>query len=237
MSFVGAGGKTRAIVTLARELEGRGWSVLATTTTRVGTRIASAMTVIELAPGRSPTSIAEALSDGTAVFLAGGLGPDGKYLGPPLEVLDDLATSGCADVILVEADGARGRSLKAPAPHEPVIPASTTLVVPTAGLDVLGRPLGTRRVHRIELVRAIAPGSTATPELVAAVVASDRGGLKGVPHGARVRPMLTKWRSAPADDVAATAHLIIERGAGRIDRVVLSDLGPGSCRYLDLSGG
>ena len=44
-------------------------------------------------------------------------------------------------VVLVEADAPRGRSLKVPAPHEPVIPASTTLVVVVCALDALGQPL------------------------------------------------------------------------------------------------
>src|SRR5271169_5840738 len=57
-----------------------------------------------------------------------------------------------ADLVLVEADGARGRSLKLPAPYEPVLPKSTGHVVVLAGLDVLGAPLTEALVHRLPLV-------------------------------------------------------------------------------------
>jgi probable selenium-dependent hydroxylase accessory protein YqeC len=57
-----------------------------------------------------------------------------------------------ADLVLVEADGARGRSLKVPAEHEPVVPASARLLVVVCALDVLGAVLDEERVHRLDRV-------------------------------------------------------------------------------------
>jgi probable selenium-dependent hydroxylase accessory protein YqeC len=80
-----------------------------------------------------------------------------------------------ADCVVIEADGARGRSLKAPADHEPVVTGETTLSVVIVGLDVLGEPLHERFVHRVEVVKRLAkaaPASEVTNDvIVAAVVA------------------------------------------------------------------
>ena len=57
--------------------------------------------------------------EGRATLLGRRVRED-KLEGVPPERVDEL--SGEADLVLVEADGARGRSLKVPAAHEPVLP-------------------------------------------------------------------------------------------------------------------
>ncbi len=47
--------------------------------------------------------------------------------------------------MLVEADGARGRSLKAPAAHEPAIPSFANQVVVLCAIDAVGAPMGETR--------------------------------------------------------------------------------------------
>ena len=46
---------------------------------------------------------------------------------------------GLCDVVLIEADGARGRMIKIPAAWEPVIPAQTDLVIAVAGAGAIGQ--------------------------------------------------------------------------------------------------
>src|SRR5262249_16417193 len=99
-----------------------------------------------------------------------------------------------------EADGSRMRPFKAPAAHEPVIPAATTLVVPVVGADVLGQPLDAEHVHRPELVSALTGatvGVPVTPEIVAGVLAHPDGGRQGVPADARVVVVINKVDSLP----------------------------------------
>ena len=55
------------------------------------------------------------------------------------------------DFILVEADGAKRKPIKAPADYEPVIPSSTTLVIGVIGLDALGKAIDEETIHRCEL--------------------------------------------------------------------------------------
>jgi len=61
------------------------------------------------------------------------LGPKLKGLSPTL--IDRIRDKGIADIILVEADGAKRCPLKAPNETEPVIPFSTTWTLPIVGLD------------------------------------------------------------------------------------------------------
>ena len=124
-----------------------------------------------------------------------------KVSGPAPEVVDHIVSHPAVDVVIVEGDGSRRLPLKAPAAHEPVIPATTTLLIPMAGLDVIGRPLTPEYVHRPTLIAAITgaqPGETITPALIAAALAHPDGGAKGLPGTARLMPFLNK-----ADDTVS----------------------------------
>jgi molybdenum cofactor cytidylyltransferase len=98
-------------------------------------------------------------------------------------------------VVLIEADGARGRSLKAPAEHEPVIPPFVDLVVPVMGLDAIGIKLEGDFVYRPELVKkvlGIQKGHILQPADAARLLAHGNGALKSVPVSAQVRVILNK---------------------------------------------
>ena len=71
---------------------------------------------------------------------------DDKLKGVDPVIVDPMRS--LADCVLVEADGARSRSLKAPADHEPVIPEFTTLTIVVVGLDVLDQRLDSESVHQ-----------------------------------------------------------------------------------------
>src|SRR3990170_8500783 len=151
VAFVGAGGKTTAMFLLANELA-TSMRVLTTTSTRIFaaqtkhspvhvTFDPQQQTIADLLPqlDRSIAAYGQAL-------LTGPPDPDSdKVSGVSPDTIDILAGSGRFDVIINEADGSRTLPLKAPAAHEPVIPLCTTLVIPTAGLDVLAQPLGAGR--------------------------------------------------------------------------------------------
>jgi molybdenum cofactor cytidylyltransferase len=105
------------------------------------------------------------------------------------------------DIIVVEADGSRSLPFKAPGAHEPVVPEITTILVPIAGLDVLGQPLDDAHVHRPEIIASLAqqqPGSIVTGDTVARVLSHPQGGAKQLPAGARLVPVLNR-----ADDETA----------------------------------
>ncbi len=99
------------------------------------------------------------------------------------------------DFVVVEADGAHLRPIKAPKSHEPVIPSATNLVLGIVGLDCLGQPMDTATVHRPECFAPItgcAPGAPIQLEHIAALARSPQGLFKGVPAGARRVLLLNK---------------------------------------------
>ena len=212
VAVAGAGGKTTLVFRLAAEARAAGLRVLVTTTTHMGTlpRDVTGPVVME-ADGATEAALEEALErEGRATLLGRALRSD-KIEGVPAERVDALAR--LAEVVLVEADGARGRSLKVPAPHEPVVPRSTTLLVVVAAIDILGRPLGNENVHRLELVLAAtgkAAGDRVDEETLAAALRCPGGYLSRVPKGARPAVFLNK-----AEDQGAAGP------AGRVARLLL----------------
>ena len=148
-----------------------------------------------------------------------------RYLGYDVEAIDELAAAGVADRVLVKADGARSRLLKAPADHEPQLPESTDVVIPIASVRAVGKPLVDRHVHRPERVAAITGrpvGEPIEPIDVARVLASADGGLAGVPAGATVVPLLNAVDDERLCEVAERIAREILALADGVERVVLA---------------
>ena len=154
ISIIGAGGKTSLMFRLAKDLTGFGKQVLTTTTTKI------------FMPRRkdSPEIIfaasMEALLGKVKNYLAhySHLSAGSRYdpnlkkvIGLPPEMIDQLWQTNLLDWIIVEADGAKRKPLKATGPHEPVVPSHTTHLVLVAGLDAVGLPLNDDHVHRAQL--------------------------------------------------------------------------------------
>lgn len=232
VSFVGGGGKTQAILSLSAELVSLGRRVIVSTTTKVGGRVERAMPLL-LSQGEPRLSdVSEVLDAAGRVFLAVGRAGDGKLVGHGPGTLTEIGRHGAADAVLVEADGARQLPLKAPGEREPVVPEGTDILVPMAGLDVLGRPLAAGSVHRPDRVRALAPSDVVTEAVVARVLSADAGGLKCAPPGAAVRPLLNKMDVCGTDAALRTAALILANRPDRIDRVLVAALTAGTCAVV-----
>ena len=214
VSFVGAGGKSTLLLRLGHELAQDEQRIVLTTTTKMGTDQIPRSSV----PANDLDGVRQALAAGKMGFLVGEIdGP--KINGVPAALVDELFTNLDLDYLLVEADGARRRAIKAPAEHEPVIPSRTTTVVVVTGLDAVGKRLD-EVAHRPDLVSAITGRGlheTLTPEDVAVVIGHQRGGLAGIPEGARVVVALTQLR--PDKAAAAASIETTLRGHPRIDRV------------------
>ena len=172
ISLVGAGGKTTLMYAMAAAYCRLGCRVLVTTTTHIR-RPADGLRA------RSPKE-AQRLWQEHTFAVAGADAPEGK--------LGRLAESELqwyiryADIVLVEADGAKGMPCKVPAAHEPVIPEESDIVVGVAGLDSIGRPLQEVcfRLERAEQLLGRRPGETLTGEDMAEILSSDEGTRKGV---------------------------------------------------------
>lgn len=211
VAFVGGGGKTSAMFRLAAELAAAGEAVLTTTTTR----IFAAQTRLAPVHVQSLPDLLAACTTQPNVLLTGPIEPEvGKAFGVEPEQICAIKAQLPGRAVIIEADGSRMRPFKAPADHEPVIPDCTTLVVPVVGIDAVGLPLTSEKIHRPEQVAAIWPGPTVTTEMVAHVLGHPQGSRKGVPTGARFIPLINKVETAAEAALAEEiARILLDSGA------------------------
>ena len=217
ITLVGAGGKTSLMFALARAFRDRGEKVITTTTTRirVPTRQQSKNLVLLDNADDYKSQVEKDLTRTGHVTLAEKRLPENKVQGIDSRVLEDIFTASSADRMIVEADGARGMSLKAPGKHEPVVPAATDLFIAMTGLDCIGQPLTDDHVFRPQLVASLTgqkSGSTITTETIARLIVHPKGMCKGCPHNSRIVIFLNK-----ADNFLALkkARKIIKSVQGR----------------------
>ncbi len=225
VALVGAGGKTSLMYALAWELALKRPPVVTTTTTKIYPPLSHESPRL-LLQSDDPLleSLPELLAGFVQVTVARSFLHDIGKLEGISEAMVDLCTTH-ARFVLVEADGAAGRPIKAPALWEPVIPRCANLVIPVVGLDCLGRPATNEWVFRLErftAVTGIREGDIIGPETVARLLTHPEGGLKGIPAGAAVIPFLNaKDGALNRSAVTEIADLVHEMSAGRISTVVV----------------
>lgn len=152
ISIVGAGGKTSTLFWLAREFAGIGKRVIATTTTQMYLPEENIPVLFCHSPDKLPGA---AFPSRSFSCFTGWVPETGKVRGfSPLQI-DALAQRNITDILLVEADGARGYPLKAAALHEPCIPQSSHFVIALMGGQVIGQDIGPQNVHRWPLFSAL----------------------------------------------------------------------------------
>ncbi len=194
ISLVGGGGKSTMLFGLGDELSSTGKRVILTTTTKMGRK--QAMVVPTICWSADTDCAIDALDKPGPVMLVTD-GDDHKVTGPPPELVDRLFAESNADYIIVEADGSRGRPLKAPAAHEPVIPSQSTTVVILMGIDAVGQTLGevTHRADEAVRFTDLEPSHVMTATDCASVLVHPDGALRCCPPGSRVLVALTKVKS------------------------------------------
>lgn len=231
VALIGAGGKTSAIRRLTLEVlqtsNGEPNSVVITTTTQLGLNQQDLANLHLVDPNQDQiAALPELLTESRSVLVTGPATED-KWTSPSDSTLEQLhhLASESGSVLLIEADGARGRSLKVPAEHEPPIPKFADLVIPMAGLDALGQAIESEAVHRPELVAALldAPQEAEIgPVELAAVLAAEQGGLKGVSDGAEVRVLLNKADGSLMEPGRQIAQALLE--SSQIQSVTLASV-------------
>jgi len=118
-----------------------------------------------------------------------------KISGPEPLYLDKWWEDKLADYFLVEADGAAGRPVKVPAPHEPVIPLSTTDLIGVIGIDALGLPLQEENFFRSEIfswLTGLNLGEKIGIEALSLLICHPEGLFKGAPPGCRRHLFINK---------------------------------------------
>jgi probable selenium-dependent hydroxylase accessory protein YqeC len=236
VSLVGAGGKTTTLYGIAGELRRHGMTVITTTTTNMQTpRYATTLPPLVYAAEEEDwlRTVRGRVDRYGSATVVGAAERDDKLRGLEPEQIRPLQD--LADCVILEADGARGRSLKVPAAHEPVIPDVTSLTVVLAGLDVLGMPLEEHHVHRLdELVEITGadPGAPITEELIA--TALTKGYFPKIPrHSGRVF-FLNKVDDSRLKSAENVGRLLISSGAPEVVFGQASQ--PNDCFYRMIPG-
>jgi probable selenium-dependent hydroxylase accessory protein YqeC len=196
ISIVGAGGKTTTMYTLAAELAQRGKRVVTTTTTNIyiprqgetDTLIVATETLQML------KMVNDAWKQYRCVTVAGAVIATGKLSGLQPDQPYELLTKGGADVVIVEADGARHAMIKAPAEYEPVVPMQTNVALLVMSAEAINQHLNADIAHRPERIAAvlgIQQGDLLTPQLIARLMTSTQGAMKNIPEQAIVYLLIT----------------------------------------------
>jgi len=188
--LMGGGGKTTLMYRLAHAAVGRGDRAVCTTTTHIWPP--EPLQCPDLRVAEYDAAVADLRERPLPFVTIVRRIVDGKCQGFTADEAIGLRTA--ADLLLVEADGAAGRPLKAHAPHEPVIAPGASCVVAVVGGWCVGAPLDATHVHRPERFAALsgrALGAPVTAADVARVLLHDDGWLAAVPPGAAFHVVVT----------------------------------------------
>lgn len=150
ISFVGGGGKTTSIRVLANELADLGLKALITTTTMIFDSIeddGDYFFIKDISKNFQPTK-------GTITIFGDHI-RDGKLIGSSIDKIDEIKNRNLFDYILIEADGAKRKPIKAPESYEPVICGSTTITIGVVGVDAIGLKINEDNVHRPDKLKEI----------------------------------------------------------------------------------
>jgi molybdenum cofactor cytidylyltransferase len=222
VAIVGSGGKTVALFQLAHELA----PAVVTTTTHLGTwQIAQADQHFILSPSISKLNLESHLTSGVTLVTGSQEGDRFGSLAQNLLFWLRAATTERGIPLLIEADGARQKPLKAPAEHEPVIPDFVEMVLVVAGLSGLGKPLTDETVHHPEIFARLSElkiGETITPEAIVRVLTHPNGGQKNIPANAR-RVVLLNQADTP--ELQSLAKGMAEKLLSAYDSAVVASLG------------
>lgn len=215
IALVGAGGKTTTMYTLARELVEQEKRVVTTTTTQIYIPRPgeTERLLVDAEMPRLLKNLQGGWRDCRHITVASAAIGSGKLKGLQAEQPALLLKRGGADVVIVEADGARHLKIKAPADYEPVMPAQVGLVLLLLSAEALNQPLSGEIAHRPEILArltAIGPGDPLTPAVVARLMLHEQGGLKQVPEGAGMYVLVTHATPERRESIAQLAGLVRE---------------------------
>ena len=231
ISLVGAGGKTSLMYSLSRELSLSGDSVLTTTTTKIYEPLPTQSSCVLVADSVTDL-LAEAkglIDEHSHITMARDRwSEEGKLIGFAPETIDAIRDSGLFRWIIVEADGAAGRPLKAPADYEPVVPVSTRVVVGLAGLSSLGQPVNDQWVFRPRRFADVAgvPYNEKVTEAALARAFTHKNGIFKNTSRRMLRSVFLNQADLPDNFVSGRriANLLFEESGAGIKRVVVGHL-------------
>jgi probable selenium-dependent hydroxylase accessory protein YqeC len=232
VNFVGGGGKTALIHRLMQEFSTRG-QVLYTTTTRMHPPD----------PGEGIVQISGDNFDLLGQILGSvarcspahyfKLVVTGSYMSPTLlrgvpADFDNAVDREFFSILLNEADGAAGFSLKMPRDGEPVLMEDAQYLVPVVGIDCLHQPVDASVIFRFEKFLEHFPDQAEahiTSQLASDILMHPQGVCKDWKPGMSIVPFINKVEN-PEQEAGARdlARRILRNGNFPVDRVLFGSV-------------
>lgn len=219
---VGAGGKKTTLYWLAMQHPGRVGLTSTVLTAHFPRQLGAHVVIAD--EGQIASLVIEAATSRRLVAFAHPSKKKARHAGLSESSLDEIRRAAVFDVLLVKADGARTRWIKAPADQEPAIHSAASTVIPVVSAKAIGARLTDESAHRSERLASLTgarPGEPITPEHVASLLSDQRGALKGI-GDAEVVPVINMVDDEERESLAVeVAELALGR-TDRFDRVVLT---------------
>lgn len=220
---VGAGGKKTTMFRLAAEHTGR---VGITATAHIEFFPKTLTATKYIAPESELLEQVRSDTDSRLIAFAQPSERRGRRAGINPDLLLQFRDEGRFDLLLVKADGARSRWLKAPAGHEPPVPAYVDTVITVVSARAIGKRLTDKIAHRIERITAVTrleQNEIIQPHHVARLLASEEGALKNTGQ-AMVVPLINMVDDTGREDLARQAATEALSLTDRFDYVVLATM-------------
>lgn len=225
ISLVGGGGKTSTLVRLATELAYQKKRVVLSTTTH----IEKLRYPLIRYSGPLTNSLIERIEtqslDGPVLVVKRQVKGD-KLKGISQSQVAAINREVDFDYMIIEADGASKKSLKAHHKYEPEVPPCTTLFVVIIGFDIIGKKLNIKNVHRPQIVSRILNKSLdeiIMPSDIISLIKHPQGLLKGRPPATRTTIILNKVREMHLEEAKNLSDGILRYGPG-INSVICGEL-------------
>lgn len=228
LAIVGAGGKTTLLLALADDL--RDSKVVISTTTKIHYDEArqALKPIISLRQPDWKETLKKCLGRENQAVLVKQIMESGKVSGISPSLADEIFRDQKIDYLLLEADGAAGRPVKAPAEKEPVIPSSVTTVVAMMGLDVINQPFNQERVFRpkeFQLITGLNIGEKLIPTKIFRLFTAPKGLFKGAPPSAKKVVFFNRLDLlSDKNQALALTDLIADKKRRSIDRIIIGSL-------------
>ena len=232
--LVGAGGKTTALFNLARKYSIHS-AVIVTATSHLG---------VWQIPLADHHIIATTLDDLQNLPKNGVVLVTGEVENERTKPVDTAIISWLHEksqsegiYLLIEADGSRQKSLKAPATHEPPIPKFADVVIVSVGLSTIGTPLTDEYIHRAEIFSQISGlqiNEMITTKEICSMLTHPQGGLKNIPKNARRIALLNQADTPELQSIGGSmAHELLSQ----FDSVIVGSLQQNSFRTIEHTAG
>lgn len=148
ITIVGAGGKTSLMYDIANKLKKFNKRVLITTTTKIyipEKNFSDEFLVgsVDIFNAYNPPKRSITVSGKDILNKI-------KYIGFSKEEIEYIHNKNIFDYIIIEGDGAKKKSLKAPKNFEPVVPKITNILLGVIGMDILDKKINKENIYGLE---------------------------------------------------------------------------------------